>query len=345
MKQYQNNINNAEQNNGKKILSVAMCTYNGAQYLQEQLDSIADQTRLPNELVVCDDSSTDTTLQVLERFQEMAPFPVRIYRNETNLGSTKNFEKAISLCSGDIIALSDQDDVWMPYKLERLEKVLENCPHAGYVFSDALVVDEELRPLGYTMWDRVSFTTRQRRCFKQEHQLEVLLKHNVVTGATMAFRASLRDLILPIPDQWVHDAWIALLASAAGARGIFIEESLIKYRQHPSQVIGGMKISLRKKVLQALSTKGELYEYEKTKYTQFLNRLVSVGIENKIVQKLVVAKIHHLEARQFLHETSSLQKRVKLVLQELIKGRYHKFSNGWQSIIKDLLLNVKSLRR
>jgi len=109
----------------KQFLSVAMCTYNGEQYLQEQLDSIIAQTRLPNEVVVCDDGSTDATLQILDEFQETAPFPVRIYRNGTRLGPTKNFEKAIKLCSGNVIALSDQDDVWMPHKLERLEEVLK----------------------------------------------------------------------------------------------------------------------------------------------------------------------------------------------------------------------------
>ena len=324
----------------RRFLSVAMCIYNGAQYLQEQLDSIAAQSRLPNELVVCNDGSTDATLQVLERFQEKAPFSVRIYCNETRLGPTKNFEKAISLCRGDIIALSDQDDVWMPRKLERLERALEDHPDAGYVFSDALVVDEGLRPLGYTMWNRVSFTTRRRRRFEQGYQLEVLLKHNVVTGATMAFRAELRDWILPIPNQWVHDAWIALLASASGAGGIFIEEPLIKYRQHPNQAIGGMKISFPNRFHRALSTRGEAYSHERTKYLQSANRLASAGIGNKRVQELVEAKLQHLKARQLLYK-ASLLKRIELVLEELRAGRYHKFSDGWRSVAKDLFMAVK----
>ncbi len=324
----------------RRFLSVAMCTYNGAQYLQEQLDSIAAQSRLPNELVVCDDGSTDATLQVLERFQEKAPFSVKVYRNETNLGPTKNFEKAIGLCSGDIIALSDQDDVWMPRKLERLERALEDHPDAGYVFSDALVVDEGLRPLGYTMWNRVSFTTRRRRRFEQGYQLEVLLKHNVVTGATMAFRAELRDWILQIPNQWVHDAWIALLASTSGARGIFIEEPLIKYRQHTNQVIGGMKISFHEQVRQAFSTKGEAYTHEATEFIQALDRLISTGKGNGKAQELIEAKIQHLRAREALYVSTPL-KCVRIVLQELLAGRYYKFSNGWKSIAKDLLISIK----
>src|SRR5213080_381833 len=98
-------------------LSVALCTYNGAAYLGEQLDSIVAQSRPPDELVVCDDGSTDETVEVLETFLAEAPFPVRLQRNEANLGFVKNFEQAISLCTGDFVALSDQDDVWMPGKL------------------------------------------------------------------------------------------------------------------------------------------------------------------------------------------------------------------------------------
>lgn len=323
----------------RRFLSVAMCTYNGEPYLREQLISIAKQTRLPEEVVVCDDGSTDTTLQILNEFQEEVPFPVRIYRNDTRLGPTKNFEQAITLCTGDIVALSDQDDVWMPHKLERLERALENHPKAGYVFSDALVVDEELHPLGYTIWNRVSFTARQRRRFKRGYQLEILLKHNVVTGATAAFQAELRNWILPIPEQWVHDAWIALLASAAGARGIFIEEPLVKYRQHPDQAIGGMRISFHEQVRQALSTKGEAYARGATEFLQALDRLISTGRSNEKVQELIEAKVQHLRAREALYVSTPL-KCVSIVLQELLAGRYHNFSNDWKSIAEDLLIAV-----
>lgn len=161
---------------------------------------------------------------------------MKIYCNEKNLGPTKNFEKAISLCSGDIIVLSDQDDVWMPQKLEKLERALKDHPEAGYVFSDAIIVDEKLRPLGYTMWESISFTIHERKHFQKGYQLDILLKRNVVTGATMAFRSKIRDWVLPIPEQWIHDAWISILASALGARGTFIEEPLIQYRQHSMQL-------------------------------------------------------------------------------------------------------------
>ena len=158
----------------KYFISVAMCTYNGAQYLKEQLDSIVKQTRLPNEVVVCDDGSIDATLQLLDKFKEITPFSVRIYRNKTNLGPTKNFEEAISLCRGDIIVLSDQDDIWVPYKLETLERAFEKYSDIGYIFSNAWVVDKKSRFVGDTIWNRISFTIRDRSSFKK-CQLEFFL--------------------------------------------------------------------------------------------------------------------------------------------------------------------------
>src|SRR5690242_1846918 len=99
-------------------ISVAMCTFNGARFLPEQLESITAQTRLPDELVICDDRSADESLEIIRAFLDRPPFTVRLEINERNLGSTKNFEKAIGLCQGEIIALADQDDVWFPQKLE-----------------------------------------------------------------------------------------------------------------------------------------------------------------------------------------------------------------------------------
>src|ERR1019366_197610 len=96
----------------KNRISVALCTYNGERFLSQQLASIGKQTRLPDELVVCDDSSTDRTVAIVREFAASVSFPVRVFENQRNLGSAANFERAIRLCDGDLIALSDQDDIW-----------------------------------------------------------------------------------------------------------------------------------------------------------------------------------------------------------------------------------------
>src|SRR6267142_4310475 len=138
-------------------ISVAMCSYNSASWLDEQLASILKQSRLPDELVVCDDGSKDETVARLEAFARSAPFPVRIFRNETNLGFTRNFEKAISLCEGDVIALSDHDDIWEDFRLVRTEDVFRLRPAVGLVFGDAQVIDQRSAPTGTRLWDASKF--------------------------------------------------------------------------------------------------------------------------------------------------------------------------------------------
>jgi len=321
----------------KLTISIAMCTFNGADYLQEQLISIAKQTRLPDELVVCDDGSTDSTLQILSEFNKDAPFPVKINQNKIRLGATKNFEEAIMLCKGNIIALSDQDDVWLPHKLEKIEKLFEKYPNAGYAFSDAIVVDEKLNPFDFTLWDYVLFTVNQRRNFKQGYQSEVLIKHNVVTGATMAFCKKIKNWILPIPEEWMHDEWIALLASTAEEKGIFDEEPLVKYRIHPKQLVS-INVNANDFIAQfkkAYNTKSESYQAEAERISYVVDRLLSANKLTKEANKLFKEKITHLQARQWLHNHSHW-KRFSRVFTELLSGRYHRFSNGWKSVVKDL---------
>ena len=326
-------------------ISIAMCTFNGADYLQEQLVSITKQTRLPDELVVCDDGSTDSTLQILDEFKKKVLFPVIIHCNKKRLGATKNFEKVITLCKGEIIALSDQDDVWLPQKLEKIEELFKEHPNAGYIFSNALVVDEKLNPLDFTLWDRFLFTKNARKRFEKGHQnqVEILIHHNVVTGATMAFRKNIKDLILPIPEGWVHDEWIALLASAVGSRGIFIDEPLIRYRLHDRQLIGigigsDKKFNLIEQFKRANNnTKAEFYKNQAEGFIYISDQLNLTNKVTKETNKLLEGKIAHLQARQWLHGHSRW-KRPNRVFTELINGHYHRFSNGWKSVIKDLCL-------
>ena len=125
-------------------ISVAMCTFNGASFVRDQLDSMLRQTRTPDELVICDDRSEDDTVAILEAWRQAAPFPVTIEVNPERLGSTGNFAKAIAMCGGDVIALSDQDDVWLDHKLAEAESAFSSNADLGLWFTDALLVDETL---------------------------------------------------------------------------------------------------------------------------------------------------------------------------------------------------------
>ena len=322
----------AKNNSG---ISIAMCTCNGELFLLEQLESIAKQTVLPDELIICDDQSTDGTLKIIQDFQREALFDIRIYSNNSKLGSTKNFEKAISLCLKNIIVLSDQDDVWCPNKIERMISVFKNYPKTGYLFSDAIIVDEKLQNSSFTMWKRISFDFRQRKDYRQGQQLKVLLKHNVVTGTTMAFRAELRKLILPIPEQWIHDAWIALLLSAANIKSTFIEEPLIKYRQHSNQLIGAKVLSFNEQIHKAYLSKLDYYKQLSKSFENVLNRLALMDKLSANTELLIQSKIQHLKIRQMIHEVQYWQ-RWYWVFKEILNDRYNCFSNGWRSVAKDL---------
>jgi glycosyltransferase involved in cell wall biosynthesis len=218
-------------------LSIAMATYNGQRYLPEQLDSFVAQRRRPDEVIVCDDGSTDRTLAILTDFAATAPFPVTIYVNEERLGHVKNFEKAVGLCSGDVIFLSDQDDVWAPQKLERHESAHRDNPGAGVVFSDAALVDGELRPMGRRLWQHTGINPRRQKMFMDGRAFDLLIKRHFVYGIMLSFRSEFRDVLIPFDLHYPHDDWIALVMSALTPFHM-IDEPLVSYRQHANQLVG-----------------------------------------------------------------------------------------------------------
>ena len=320
---------------GPGRLSVALCTFNGSRYLQPQLLSIAGQSRLPDELVICDDCSTDRTVEIVREFAASAPFPVRLHVNEQNLGSTRNFEKAIALCDGDLISLSDQDDVWLPEKLRRSERALLADPGAGVAFSDAVVVNHRLEAVGYSLWTAAGFTRRQRDAFRGGDAMPLLLRKQVVTGAAMVFRAELRELVLPIPETVVHDGWIALLAAATSGLAP-VDEPLLLYRQHEANQIGVRREGwVRRARRDRASGPPRYLTMARDRYALALERLRERGTRNPFAERALEAGARHLEARSAL--SGSLPRRAPAVLRELASGRYFRYSNGLYSLVEDLL--------
>jgi glycosyltransferase involved in cell wall biosynthesis len=217
--------------------SIALCTYNGELYLQQQLDSILHQSKQPDEVIVCDDGSSDHTWEILQQFAEKAPMSVRLIQNDVNLGSTENFAKAMGLCSGDIILLADQDDYWQPNKIYEIVDVFQNYPATQMVFSDAWVVDEQMVSRNSTLWEVLGFNPTEQAKFHVNQGTDVLSKGNVVTGATMAVRKEMLGEVLPFVPCWVHDEWMAFIITACHPVRL-IDKPLICYRQHGRQQIG-----------------------------------------------------------------------------------------------------------
>jgi glycosyltransferase involved in cell wall biosynthesis len=333
--------------------SVALCTYRGTRYLRELLDSLAGQTRPPDEVVVCDDRSSDGTVGLLEEFRARVPFPVEIRVNDRRVGSTKNFEQAMGLCSGDLILLCDQDDVWHADKMAKLNELFETRPSLGAAFTNAELIDESSRTLAGTLWGALGITSRMHRRFSRldpAGRVAMLLPANLATGATMAVRARFRDLLLPIPSDWVQDAWIAILISAV-ADVAMLDEPLITYRLHGGQQIGvGVQPMNR---LGHLRRKARFMHRARRDDRHGMRGLSRAFLQcysrlshhrdrypcPEEVLRLFEAKIRHFRTRGQMDWT---HRRVRAVTRELLSGRYHRYSNGIASAAKDLLLFDRS---
>jgi hypothetical protein len=319
-------------------LSVALCTYNGAAFLPAQLDSLVGQTRRPDELVVCDDRSQDETVPVLERFAAGAPFLVRLHVNNETLRSTKNFEQAIGRCTGDVIFLCDQDDVWQPDKLARFEAVFAAGPGVGLVASDLAVLDSSGRDLGRRVWDDIPFPPPLRAAVEAGAGPRLWVRFNTITGAAAAFRAGLRDLLLPIPSTWVHDGWVALLAAAVGDVRL-IPEPLTRYRTHAGQQIGSSRLSLARQFRTARKMDAAYFATQVACFTAAAERLAQFRdrVKDPEVIDLLRAKAAFARTQQRMREGSRLG-RVLPALRLLVAGDYTRLGRGWKAFAADLLL-------
>ena len=319
-------------------ISVAMCTFNGEQFLSDQLESIAAQSRLPDELVVCDDGSSDSSREFVREFARRAAFATRLVLNDKNLGSTKNFEKAISLCQGAIVSLADQDDVWYRHKLERIEKAFMRSTAMVAAFSDADLIDDDSRLLGRRLWNAFSFNTGEQRRFSNGRALRVLVKHPVVTGATMAFRRDLFDIVAPIPSNDIHDRWISFLLAARGQFAV-IPDPLMQYRCHEEQQEGLPPLILRDLIAQARSRGANFHLEEIERFRQLYDQLEKRKADFPYAQcalKEIHGKISHLGHRAQLPRTRVA--RIPIVLRESLNGGYWRYSAGWNSVAKDLVI-------
>lgn len=219
----------------KTSISVAMCTYNGAGFLRQQLQSLADQTRRPDEIVICDDASSDNSVAIAQVFAAQSGLNIRIHRNTNNLGYVKNFEKAISLCTQDIVFLCDQDDLWQPQKIQQMVEVFEAEPEVGLVLHDFCWIDELDQPYPGPVdtYGPKKLSASQLPQEIKDQSIRVFMEPypRAWCGCMMAYRRSFNDVVLPIFPGKGHDDWILkVLAPITETR--FIANPLVHYRMH-----------------------------------------------------------------------------------------------------------------
>lgn len=333
-------------------ISVAMCTFQGERYLEQQMASIAAQARVPDEVVVHDDGSSDRTREIVEHFAAWAPFPVEFAVNPKRLGVTGNYEGAIGACRGDVIVLADQDDIWLPHRLAAMEEAFSDSKGALLAFSDAFLIRPDGRPTGDHLWKIAGFSPAQQRRMRQD-PFGQLMGRSIVSGCTLAFRSSCRDLLLPFPSEHtasdmrvLHDRWISIVLAAAGNVAV-ISDPLVAYRIHPAQQVGIPALQIRKVVPSSLLRwrSAAVPTLEHTARLQAMVELLEMvakrldagltGQKRELALGQLREAMDHIQARAAV--SGPRLARLGSVVREALTGRYHRYSLGTASALADVV--------
>lgn len=323
-------------------ISIALATYNGDKYISEQLESFSNQDTLPDELVIFDDTSKDNTVNILQQFAKTAPFPVHIRSNTSNIGYTKNFERAISSCRGDIILLSDQDDIWLSNKISVILRHFQANSDTQLIVNDAFVVDATLLSKNRTLSSQLNSAG--------------LAEHELHHGCCMSLRKDFAQLILPIPDAiYSHDSWINTVATRLSVRH-FLREPLQLYRRHAdstsSSIISSvtpaskLKMFLEKIDPKTIRRDPRLASKHRIAQLQELNDHISsrqpgfqklIPTDNSIYSILTHIAGEILTNKERLAiQDNPRAKRFLAACIFLASGRYSTFDN-WKSFARDVL--------
>lgn len=319
---------------------IALCTFNGALYLSQQLDSIMAQTVALRELVICDDRSDDGTWGVLQQWAVDVAEPrgvsVTLIHNPERLGVTRNFELACSKLRSDVIFLCDQDDVWPENKVEKFLAEFRE-PEVLLVHSDAHLVGADLSNLGISLFRALRFAKREERLVLEGRFLEIYCRRNLVTGAATAFRRDLLSLATPFPSEWVHDEWLAAIAASCG-RVVMLPERLLLYRLHGRNTIGipknfGEYVSHGWRRLREVSRQ-EFFRRRILRLEQWLARVQSMdGDHVSEASDIQGALTHFYNRSQMAVNPFS---RFSVILEEWRSGRYMYYSGGYLGVLRDL---------
>jgi glycosyltransferase involved in cell wall biosynthesis len=320
-------------------VSVALCTYNGALFVAEQVASILAQRPAPREIVVGDDASSDATIAIIERTvaEARAAEPALstelvVLRRESSLGITSNFEATIAQCRAEIVALSDQDDVWPLGRLARLLVAFDD-PAVQLVHSDARLLDGRGAPLGASLLQVLEAGAAERAALAAGRAWPVLLRRNLVTGATVLLRRSLAERARPFPAAWVHDEWLAASAAAAGGLRL-IDETLLDYRQHGGNVIGATRVTAAQRWRRLREPRAERAARLVARASALVIRLPEWGVSADIVAD-AHAKLRFEQARASAPRWQPA--RVPGIVARFARGEYGRFARGPIDVLRDLV--------
>ncbi len=319
-------------------VTVALCTYNGAAFIREQLESILQQTRPPDELVVADDGSADDTISIVHAvFSAHGSQRTRLRvltGGDRPLGVTGNFARAVAAATGDILVLSDQDDRWRPDRLSVAISAFERQPGIVLQHGDARLIDESGTSLGLTLFAALRLSRRERTEIEQGRAFAAYLRRNLATGATMAFRRSLLSAALPFPREWVHDEWLAIVAAATGEIGV-LADPLVDYRQHDANEIGVTAATLGYRLGRVCEPRGDRLVRLSARAEELERRLAALDVNSEWLE-LARGKARFERTRARFAAVRIL--RIAPVLRLWSSGAYGRYSSqrGFD-VIRDIL--------
>lgn len=324
-------------------VSVALGTHDGARYLREQLESILAQSHPVAEIVLSDDASGDGTVELAEqvvaerRATDAATPELVVLRNPVALGVTGNFEQALRAASGDLVALSDQDDVWHPDRVSRAVAEFAGRPGLDLVAAEARLVDDAGVPLGSSLLETLGVDEKIRVRLGTDAAFGELLKRNLLTGATMMVARDLVERAAPFPASWVHDEWLAIVASVGGGIGV-VPEPVIDYRQHGANQIGVARLGAGGRLGRLREPRTERNAKLLARAKDLADRLPAIVGGDDRVEAEVQAKLAHEQLRQGI--PAARLRRIAPVWREWRTGAYGRYGRGAQDVLRDLVQPV-----
>jgi glycosyltransferase involved in cell wall biosynthesis len=341
----------SDRSSAQLTVSVALCTYNGASYIEEQLTSILSQRLLPSEIVISDDGSSDDTVAksraITDAYTAMNEHsPIFHYLlNAAPKGVAQNFQQAIQATSSDLVALSDQDDVWADNRLERLVDSFATESDLLLMGSGAQAIDAKGKSLGFTLFEAIAVTPTEWEQLESGCAYDALIRRNLFTGATMIFRRDLFELAAPFPKYWLHDEWLAIVGAAVGQVSLS-REQLTGYRQHGANVAGitsQTKFNKLRKIAKLFENRASRNVSLRHKADDLVKRLelLNANVPSSAAYMLerplqeARSNLEHEDFRLGLPRLRLL--RIRPILVELASGRYDRYDYGKKDALRDLL--------
>lgn len=310
-------------------ISVALCTYNGENYIEEQLRSILEQSVSVDEIVVCDDGSTDNTIDIADKVLTSGGISYRILKNEKSLGVSNNFLKALKMSTGDYVFTCDQDDIWDVNKVKVFMAEVKKSRKDLY-FSNGILIDSKGNSLGSSLWDAYLIDIKT---ITEKPLMEALLKRPIVTGAAMLVSREIINRIDFIPEGVLHDEWFSMIAAASNSIHPLAQTTFF-YRQHGNNVVGAKRESFFERFNHWLNGFRNLPQLRHKLYLR--SKALVIAAQNTPYHDLTVKGLDFWNtAKDF--ESLTRRKQLATATKCLIDKQYHMFYTGYRGYLRDVL--------